>query len=263
MHNDDAPSAREHVCRTTGGAGLPERRFLRGPSSRLRDLARVGRIALEFTRGFRALRGAFPCVTVFGSARVRADHPHYALGREVGACIARAGFTVLTGGGPGLMEAANRGAQSAGGPSLGCNVELPEEQRPNPYLDRWVAFRYFFVRKVLLIKYSCAFVVLPGGFGTLDEAFEAATLIQTGKVADFPLILMGIDYWQPLLQFARERLLAADAIDAYDLDRVLVTDSPEEAVACILHCATERFGITPRAARAHDPARCEPEGKAP
>ena len=176
-----------------------------GPQPRAQELLRAIRIFTEFMRGFRALHFVGPCVTVFGSARFRENHPYYALARQCGAELARAGFTVMTGGGPGIMEAANRGAKEAGGRSIGCNIRLPKEQQPNPYLDRWITFRYFFVRKVMLVKYSYAFITLPGGFGTLDEIFETATLIQTGKIREFPLVLMGREYWQPLLAFMGER----------------------------------------------------------
>ena len=164
-------------------------------------------------RGFRKLHFVGPCVTVFGSARFTADHAYYVLAREVGQRLARAGFTVMTGGGPGIMEAANRGAKEAGGYSVGCNIELPQEQKPNPYLDRWITFRHFFVRKLMLVKYSYAFIALPGGFGTLDEIFETATLIQTDKIKDFPLVLVGKEYWRPLLDFLRDRLVEAKTID--------------------------------------------------
>src|SRR5262249_45288353 len=175
-----------------GGTPHPEMvRFLQGPPKRGHELIRAVRIFFEFMRGFRSLHFLGPCVTVFGSARFKDGHPYYELGRTVGAGLARAGFTVMTGGGPGIMEAANRGAKDAGGFSVGCNIELPQEQRPNPYLDRWITFRHFFVRKVMLVKYSYAFVALPGGFGTLDEVFETATLIQTRKIQEFPLVLMG------------------------------------------------------------------------
>ena len=157
--------------------------------------------------------------------------------------IARAGFTVMTGGGPGLMEAANRGAKEANGTSIGCNIVLPQEQKPNPYLDKWVEFRYFFVRKVMLVKYSYGFVAAPGGFGTLDELFEVATLIQTGKIKNFPVVLLGIEYWSPLLTFLRQSLLANAAISARDLEEILVTDSPAEAVAHIQRSAIDTFGL--------------------
>ena len=227
------------------GPGAPEVvNFLQGPQGRGFELARALRIFGELLRGFRALHFAGPCVTVFGSARFSEDHPYYALGREVGARLARAGFTVMTGGGPGIKEAANRGAREAGGRSIGCNIELPQEQRPNPYLDRWITFRHFFVRKLMLVKYSYAFVALPGGFGTLDEVFETATLIQTGKIQQFPLVLLGRRFWSPLLDFMRERLVAEGTIAPADARRLAVTDSPEEAVAAISSIAMSRFGLT-------------------
>lgn len=221
-----------------------EERFLRGPAPRGSELVRATRIFLEILKGFRALHFVGPCVTVFGSARFREDQPHYQLAREVGVQLARAGFTVMTGGGPGIMEAANRGAREAGGYSVGCNIELPLEQKPNIYLDRWVTFSHFFVRKLMLVKYSYAFIALPGGFGTLDEVFETATLIQTSKIQDFPLVLMGKAYWNPLLNFLRERLLAQKTVDARDIDRILVTDSAEDAVRGITEIAMTRFGLT-------------------
>jgi uncharacterized protein (TIGR00730 family) len=184
-----------------------EQKFLQGPQKRGSELWRACRIFFELIRGFRNFHFLGPCVTVFGSARFKEDHRYYHMGRELGARIARAGFTVMTGGGPGIMEAANRGARDVKGRSVGCNIELPAEQKPNAYLDRWITFRYFFVRKLMLVKYSYAFVALPGGFGTLDEIFETATLIQTRKILDFPLVLMGRDYWQPLLDFMESRLL--------------------------------------------------------
>jgi uncharacterized protein (TIGR00730 family) len=220
-----------------------EGRFLAGPESRLAELARLVRIVFEFLRGFRRLHFVGPCVTVFGSARFPEDHPYCALARETGRRLARLGFTVMTGGGPGVMEAANRGAREAGGRSIGCNIRLPREQRPNPYLDLMVEFRYFFVRKVMLVKYSYAFVALPGGFGTLDEVFEAATLIQTGKMQDFPVVLMGRDYWEPLLGYLKHTMITAGTIEPRDLERLIVTDSPEEAAAGILAQATTKFGL--------------------
>jgi uncharacterized protein (TIGR00730 family) len=180
---------------------------------------------------------------VFGSARFNEPHPYYALTRALGREIACAGFTVMTGGGPGLMEAANRGAKDAGGKSIGCNITLPKEQKPNVYVDKWVEFRYFFVRKVMLAKYSYGFIAVPGGFGTLDELFEIATLIETGKMRNFPVILMGSEYWSPLLQFLRGVLLKHGAIDAGDVNRILVTDSPSDAVSHIEKRAIEKFGL--------------------
>jgi uncharacterized protein (TIGR00730 family) len=226
-------------------AGPPEvRRFLRGPQPRGFELVRTLRIAAEFLRGFRALHFVGPCVTVAGSTRFSEAHPYYGLAREIGARLAEAGFTVLTGGGPGLMETANRGAREAGGISIGCNIELPVEQRPNPYLDRWVTFHHFFVRKVMLVKYSYAFIALTGGFGTLDEIFETATLVQTGKIRDFPLVLVGSQFWRPLVEFLRRQLVAAATIDSVDAARLRLTDSPEGAVKIVTTTALEQFGLS-------------------
>jgi len=213
-----------------------ERTFLRGPRSRLTELARVIRISGELIRGFRRLHFVDPCVTVFGSARFEPDHRYYALGQEMGGRIAQLGLTTMTGGGPGIMEAANRGAQERGGRSIGCNIKLPMEQAPNAYLDKFIEFNYFFVRKVMLVKYSIGFVVLPGGFGTLDEIFETATLIQTGKIESFPIILMGTDYWAPMMRFIRDRMTAAGTIGAIDPEIITFTDSPDEAIAEIERC---------------------------
>ncbi len=210
-----------------------EQRFLEGPQSRSFEFSLILRIAWEFFKGMRALHFAGPCITVFGSARFGQDNPYYQQARLMGAEIAKAGFNVMTGGGPGIMEAANRGAKEAGGYSIGCNIVLPKEQKPNPYLDRWIDFRYFFVRKTMLIKYSYAFISFPGGFGTLDEIFETATLIQTRKIKQFPIILVGRSYWEPLIGFLRERLLKESAIDAADLGILELTDSVEEAMQIV------------------------------
>ena len=210
-----------------------EREFLSGPRLRREELARLVRIFFEFLKGFRRFHFLDPCVTVFGSARFSEDHRYYQLGRSVGTELAKAGFTVMTGGGPGIMEAANRGAREAGGPSVGCNIELPHEQDPNPYLDSFLEFRYFFIRKVMLVKYSIGFVVLPGGFGTLDEIFETATLMQTGKIDRFPLVLMGSDYWQPILDFMNQRMIDEGTISPRDPELITLTDSPAEAAALI------------------------------
>ena len=227
------------------GPAREDRLFLEGPHSRRRDLSLVLWSLRDFIVGFRALHFVGPCVTVFGSARFGEAHPFYGLGMDVGRALTRLGFTVMTGGGPGLMEAANRGAREAGGRSVGCNIELPFEQAPNAYLDRSVTCRYFFVRKVLLFKYSYAFVGLPGGLGTLDELAEALTLIQTGKVADFPVVLLGTTYWQPLLDMLVQ--MARDgAICEHDLDLLLVTDSMEDAMAHIQTRAIDAFGLRAR-----------------
>lgn len=220
-----------------------ERHFLEGPRGRVRELLWAIRVFFEFIGAFRRLHFVGPCVTVFGSARFGEGHPWYGLARETGARLARAGFTVLTGGGPGIMEAANRGAREAGGRSIGCNIRLPKEQKPNPYLDRWITLRHFFVRKVMLVKYSYAFVALPGGYGTMDEIFEAATLIQTGKIKDFPILLLGAEFWTPLLDYMRAQLLAAGTIDERDLAILHVTDSPQEAAAIIRDAAIRKFGL--------------------
>ena len=236
------------------GEGSPsqaDRKFLQGPQHRGFELARAVRIFFELLKGFRTLHFVGPCVTVFGSARYKEDHPYYRVGLEVGRRLAQAGFTVMTGGGPGLMEAANRGAREAGGVSVGCNIELPQEQKPNQYLDYWVTFRHFYVRKLMLVKYSYAFVCLPGGFGTLDELFETATLIQTHKIQDFPVVLMEKSYWQPLIDFMRNRLVAEHTIDPEDADHLVVTDSADVAVKSITEIALSRFGLTygPKAKR--------------
>lgn len=225
--------------------GAPEVvRFLEGPQRRIHELARACRIFSEFVKGFRELHFVGPCVTVFGSARFTEIHPYYRMARMVGAELARAGFTIMTGGGPGIMEAANRGAKDVGGRSIGCNIVLPKEQKHNPYLDQWVTFRYFFVRKVMLVKYSYAFVALPGGFGTMDEIFETATLIQTAKIREFPLVLMGREFWAPLMEFLAERMVRARTIDAVDLERIILTDSPTEATEAITEVAKRQFHLT-------------------
>jgi uncharacterized protein (TIGR00730 family) len=227
-----------------------ERFFLEGPRSRKREFFTVLRVMREFVRGFRKLHFVGPCVTVFGSARFAETHPYYELGVKVGASIAESGFTVMTGGGPGIMEAANRGAREAGGRSVGCNIVLPHEQSANPYCDVVVEFDYFFVRKVMLVKYSYAFVVLPGGIGTMDELFEALTLIQTGKISNFPVVLMGVDYWRPLVDFLR-RMVDASTISAPDLNLLLLTDSTEDAVRHIHEKTVAQYGLrrVPRRSR--------------
>ena len=207
--------------------------LLSGRRAGLSELWSALGIFAEFVRGFRKLQGLGPCVTVFGSARFDAEHRYYKLAREIGEQSAKTGYTVMTGGGPGIMEAANRGAQDGGGRSIGCNIKLPEEQFPNSYLDTFVEFDHFFVRKVMLVKYSHAFVVMPGGFGTLDEIFETVTLIQTGKMKSFPIVAVGSDYWKHLRTFILQTMVEEATISQTDLDLVSVTDSPEEAIELI------------------------------
>ena len=231
------------VALPVNDAQRPDRLLLEGPQPRWREIQLLARAVGDFIRGFRGLHFVGPCVSVFGSARFGEAHPYYAVAREVGARLSAMGFTVMTGGGPGLMEAANRGAQEHGGLSVGCNIKLPAEQMPNPYLDRWVTCHYFFVRKVLLFKYSYAFVVLPGGLGTLDELNEALTLIQTGKVANFPVVLVGTRYWEPYLSLLRE-MVREGAVAPHDLDLLKVTDDLDEAMAHVETHTVERFGLT-------------------
>lgn len=203
--------------------------FLEGPHSRWYDFKYTITVLFEFIKGFRALNFVGPCVTVFGSARFKEDHKYYKQARELSAAIAKLGFTIMTGGGPGIMEAANRGAKDVGGRSVGCNIVLPAEQYQNPYLDKWVNMKFFFVRKVLLIKYSYAFVIMPGGFGTLDEFFEAITLVQTKKIKGFPIIIFDKEYHKELLAH-NERMMKEGTISANDSSLYLVTDSIEEAI---------------------------------
>lgn len=219
-----------------------ETEFLEGPHSRWTELQFLLKVMRQFFYGLRKLHFIGPSVTVFGSARFDEKHPYYELTRKLAAEISRLGFTIITGGGPGLMEAANRGAKDAGGRSVGCNIILPKEQHPNKYLDKWVDFDYFFVRKTLLSKYSYAFVVMPGGYGTLDEFFEAITLIQTGKFQRFPVILMGKAYHRDLFDHV-QRMAKEKTIDPSDVDLFLWTDSIAEAINHINRYAIERFNL--------------------
>lgn len=218
--------------------------MLEGPRSRTREFFTLLRVMRDFVRGFRALHFVGPCVTVFGSARTPEGDPHYQLARQMGAAIARLGFTVMTGGGPGIMEAANRGAKEGGGRSVGCNIELPFEQKPNAYLDHCVTMHYFFVRKMLLVKYSYAFVVLPGGAGTMDELFEAVTLIQTRKIENFPVIVMGTDYWGEMVDFVA-KMARTGTISPEDLNLIYVTDSVADAARYIREKAIQPFNLKP------------------
>lgn len=219
-----------------------DRYFLSGPHRRIEDLKMLFKIGMEIMRGFRALHFVGPCVTVFGSARSKPGQPYYELSRQMGAMIARMGFTTMTGAGPGAMEAANRGAQEAGGLSVGCNIKLPFEQSANNYLDKCVDMDFFFVRKMILLKYSFAFVVLPGGVGTLDELFETLTLIQTKKVLNFPVVLLGKDYWQPIYDFMI-KMAEEETISQEDLNLVFLTDSVTEAADHIYKYGARQFGL--------------------
>jgi uncharacterized protein (TIGR00730 family) len=227
-----------------GNVRNSEIQFLRGPQSRWEEFTFTLKVLFEFVKGFRALHFVGPCVTIFGSARFKEDHEYYVLTRNIAAMIAKLGFTIMTGGGHGLMEAANRGAKDVHGRSVGCNILLPHEQLPNSYLDKWVSIRYFFVRKTLLIKYSFAFIVMPGGFGTLDEFFEALTLTQTGKILQFPIILFGKSFHKELLQHI-ELMKCQHTISAEDLDLILATDSVEEAISFIKEKSIARYGLVP------------------
>jgi uncharacterized protein (TIGR00730 family) len=216
--------------------------LLSGPNSRLHNLMTLFRVSRELFKAFRALHFAGPCVTIFGSARTKPGSTYYELARRMGAECAKLGFTVMTGGGPGIMQAGNQGAFEAGGRSIGINIELPFEQELNPYVHKSVTMRYFFTRKVVLVKYSYAFIVMPGGAGTLDEMFETMTLIQTGKLKGFPIVLMGKEYWQPLMDFvykmAEEGMISPD-----DPDLIFFTDDVDDAVAHLQRHAVRQFGL--------------------
>jgi len=198
------------------------------------DTWRVFRIMGEFVEGFDELATITRGVSIFGSARTQPDNPQYKAAQETAALLARAGYAVITGGGPGIMEAANRGAFEAGGLSIGCNIELPFEQKPNPYLTRSLTFKYFFVRKTMFVKYSTAFIIFPGGFGTLDELFESLTLIQTRKIKNFPVVLFGSAYWKGMVEWVRELMLGEGKIRKADLRMLNLTDSPEEVVEIVV-----------------------------
>ncbi len=236
------PSPKEIKDEHQFSAALEDRLLLGGPNPRSRDFRLLMGVVKDFLNGFRVLHFVGPCVTVFGSARYKETDPYYQLARKMGAAIAGMGFTVMTGGGPGIMEAANRGAKDVRGRSVGCNIKLPTEQKPNPYLDRWVTIRYFFVRKTLLIKYSYGFVIMPGGFGTMDEMFEAMTLIQTHKIRNFPIVLMGCDYWEDLCKFLR-KMADHGTISPEDLNLIKVTDSIDEAIAHLEEKAVRQFRL--------------------
>lgn len=219
-----------------------EIKFLEGPQDRFSEFSYTLSVLNEFIKGFRTLHFVGPCVTIFGSARFKEDHPYYIQTRELAGRIAQLGFTIMTGGGPGIMEAANRGAKDVGGRSVGCNIVLPHEQFENPYLDKSVTIKYFFVRKVLLLKYSYAFVVMPGGFGTLDEFFEAIVLIQTKKIEMFPIIIFDQEFYERILEH-NEKMLRAGTISPDDEKLYLVTNSIDEAIKYIKEKSIAAFGL--------------------
>ena len=219
--------------------------FLEGPKSRGYELGFAWKVFREFIKGFRTLHFVGPCVTVFGSARFKEEHPYYQASREFGKQIAALGLTTMTGGGPGTMEAANRGAFEAGGHSVGCNIKLPFEQQPNPYVQTSITFQHFFVRKVMLVKYSYAFVIMPGGFGTMDEFFETLTLVQTKTLTQFPLVLFGREYYQGLFDYM-EYMAQQGTISKEDMSLVLLTDSVSEAMVHIDNFIRKTYREAPR-----------------
>lgn len=221
-----------------------EIKFLAGPQSRLKDFLFTIKVVWEFVKGFRVLHFVGPCITIFGSARFKEDHPYYVQTRELAGKIARTGFTIMTGGGPGAMEAANRGAKDVGGKSVGCNIVLPFEQSPNPYLDRFTNIKYFFVRKVLLLKYSYGLVAVPGGFGTLDELFEVLTLIQTTMIKKYPVVIFGKEYHKNLIAYM-DTMIEEGTISEEDKHLFLLTDDVDEAVEFIVSNTIEPFGLKP------------------
>lgn len=226
---------------------IPARKsvYLEGPKPRINEFLFAWNVFRQFIKGFRMLHFVGPCITVFGSARFKEGELYYEAARQFGKRIAALGFTTMTGGGPGVMEAANRGAFENGGVSVGCNIKLPFEQHPNPYMHKWLTFDYFFIRKVLLVKYSYAFIIMPGGFGTMDEFFETLTLAQTKVINDFPIVLYGKEYFQPLLA-AIDAMVAKGTIAATDRNLMLVTDDMDEAVSHIKSYVTGNFRVKPR-----------------
>ena len=231
---------------------IDEIRFLEGPQDDSNEAAMVDKVNQEFNSAFEVFKEIGPCVAFFGSARTTADDPLYEMGRKTAELVSRKGFSIMTGGGPGMMEAANRGANDAGGRSIGCPIELPHEEGSNAYVTRRVSFKHFFVRKVIMVKYSYGFVILPGGIGTLDEMFEILTLIQCRKIREFPVVLMGKDYWSKLTDFLATTMVEYKMIDADDVDLFHVTDDPESACEYIAKIAEHRFKLhkgTPAACR--------------
>jgi uncharacterized protein (TIGR00730 family) len=225
-----------------------EIKFLAGPQNRWKEFTFSINVLMEFIKGFRKLHFVGPCVTIFGSARFKDGHPFYEKTEELAGKIAQLGFTIMTGGGPGIMEAANKGAKDVGGRSVGCNIVLPHEQHPNAYLDKWVNIKYFFVRKNLLIKYSYAFVVMPGGFGTLDEYFEALTLIQTRMISEFPIVIFDTDFHKELVKHI-DLMKAAGTISPEDPNLFLFTDSVDDAVEYIRKNSIVKYKLQPEKPR--------------
>lgn len=219
--------------------------YLDGPKPRVNEFFFAVDIFLQFIKGFRTLHFVGPCITVFGSARFKEGDRYYEAAREFGKRIAELGFTTMTGGGPGIMEAANRGAFENEGVSVGCNIKLPFEQQPNPYMQKWITFDYFFIRKVLLLKYSYAFIIMPGGFGTMDEFFEAITLVQTKTITNFPIVLFGKDFFQPLMNTIDEMILKG-TISGTDKNLILLTDDMNEAMQYIQAYIAKNFKVKPR-----------------
>lgn len=222
-----------------------ENYHLEGPKPRINELGFAFKIFVQFIKGFRTLHFIGPCITVFGSARFKEDHPYYIKSRAIGKRIAELGLTTMTGGGPGVMEAANRGAFEAGGKSIGCNIKLPFEQTPNPYTNLSITFNYFFIRKVLMVKYSYGFIIMPGGFGTMDEFFETLTLAQTKVINDFPIVVMGKEYYQPLNEWI-EKMIAVGTISEEDKNFMLFTDDVDEAVGHIEKYVRKNYTAKPR-----------------
>lgn len=226
---------------------IPARKsvFLDGPKPRINEFFFGWDVFMQFIKGFRTLHFLDPCITVFGSARFKEDDFYYQKAREFGKQIANLGFTTMTGGGPGIMEAANRGAFENNGTSVGCNIELPFEQHPNPYMHKWITFKYFFVRKVMLVKYSYGFIIMPGGFGTMDELFETLTLIQTKVINDFPMVLFGTEYYKPMLE-AIDTMIERGTISVEDKKLFLLTDDVDEAMQFIQSYIRENYEVKPR-----------------
>ncbi|WP_339837121.1 TIGR00730 family Rossman fold protein [uncultured Maribacter sp.] len=219
--------------------------FVRGPLSRFKELSFAFKVFFSFIKAFRKMHFIGPCVTVFGSARFTKSSEHYKNAEKIGAALAKTGFTVMTGGGPGVMEAANKGAFEAGGNSVGCNIILPFEQNPNPYLDKWINIPYFFLRRVILVKYSYAFVVMPGGIGTLDELFEALTLIQTKVIQDFPVVIFDSEYHKELCEHI-QLMAENESISPEDMKLLFVTDSVEDVIKHIETYSIKKFGLVPK-----------------